>query len=361
MKVTFVSGLIDMRVIRLAAAAQSCGIDVQLIGRDEHWAKGMLDDKYFSEVHVYSDLGAAWPEVLARMEHFGSELVHCHMQWPYNHLCWWLLRTCKLPIVGDAYDMVNVQYEMDHPRTVNWAPRQRNREKLWLRRVDGICFRSPYLKYLESEGIVPKESCQTILMPEPLLSEVYEAAPDPVVREINHISMMYWNEDHSEDLAELAPYCAGIENLRFHAIVRDKNYPVAPPSYLTMHDLMPKHVYNRFLDLIDAYVIFPSALRPGRCRTDTMCDFFGNRLPEVLERKKLIILPRWRTYIKDLYPEDSLILFDHEESLTREFWESLPARIAEKKQAKADMHPFLEIETGKKLHEFYRNVIHNKK
>ncbi len=79
--------------------------------------------------------------------------------------------------------MVNVQYDREHALNEHWLRREARHERAWIRSADGICFRSPYLDALNDMGIRPAEGAPTILLPEPVLSATYNAAPLPPVEE----------------------------------------------------------------------------------------------------------------------------------------------------------------------------------
>lgn len=353
LRVTFVAGMCDMRVMRLAAAAQSAGVKVQLVvlhsNRDD-----MFCPQYFEQV-VWID---AWPQDLEKtlqaIQDFGSHLVHCHMQLNFNQGAMWLLASCPLPIIGDAYDMVNVQYNPDYPDSCEWYPIQSELEKIWYRSVEGVCFRSPYRASMKKRRIEMRASAPYIHLPEPLVKASCTSQKSFKQTSYN-IFLPYWRRETDEDFKRLEKF---IKNFPCELFVIDyldnpshlsaEYHPVAPMKYAE---------YKKFLDKIDIVLMLPTThVKNDFLITEEIKGNHGNKYTEFFEKNILLLEPEYYKYICNYYCKTNLLIsYNADEIFTESFW----GAVLKKKERlnivdNIDTRYFEEFQ-GQRLSVFYEN------
>lgn len=359
LRVTFVAGVGDMRVVRLAAAAQSVGIKVQLvIRRTPPHRDEMVDghSQYFENIVWFEHWPGDLDKCLEAIHAFGSHLVHCHMQLDFNQAGVWLLAACDLPIVGDAYDMVNVQANLEHPDVKKLALPQVAWEKVWYQNAEGICFRSPYRKYMERKGIFFRKDAHFVHAPEPVVTERLFAGNKEDV--VCNIMLFYWYAG-SKTFFNRIKKCILSDNLKLFTI--NLQCIDGLPASVSSLPVCPYIEWIGWLQRSDAYVLVPvndELSDVPRYTNIPIQDSFANRVIDVLENGAILVLPDdWR-YKKNLLKKTSRVLVISAEDLSKsEFWASLPEKIAKLREKPYDFSHCNEVYIGQKLFKFYSRIL----
>lgn len=360
-RVTFISGRGDLRVMRLAAAAKSAGIQTQLIIRTtgkQH--NDLVDESLFEKVLWFGALPYDLPEIIKAIDNFGSHLVHCHMELDFNQAGVWLLTACDLPFVGDAYDMVNAQYIPEHDWNKNWYPAQSKWEKVWYENAEGICFRSPYRKHMERRGIFFRKDALYTLTQEPILSScINERSPE--VNKPCKVLLEFFG-DHTEKWFQRFEQCSlDTSNFEFSTIQYGPIDDLPKPTFCTIHPFLPHKDWLQLIRSTDVFINVPFESFPGvrpSIVQDVRKDLSSNHYIECLEAGMILVLPKEYTFPYNYNRKTNRVIrCDGNEFESSEFWKSLPGRISKLRSKKADFSYCNEIAIGRKLYNFYVRIL----
>lgn len=353
LRVTFVAGMGDMRVMRIAYAAQSAGIKVQLIiERGEEHRNNVVRPDFFDSVFWIHNLFHNIDVVVVAINNFKSQLVHCFMQCNYNHAAVLLKLNCKLPIIGDAYDMVAVQYNLNSPVIQDWLRQSAEYEKIWYPIVDGICFRSPYKKFMTKQNIMPKQNAEIIHLPEPIMLPIQEKISKP--NQSKKI-LLYLHRIHEHHIKKLEPIIDFFHGIEFYCI--DLN------NFKTKYKnkrikFIPKMDYNNwilFLKQIDAYVLTPMIHADLFGYKDNLPDQFSNRFVDILNNNVKLVVPDSLRYAKNIFKKTNYaIVYEEDDFLSIESWKVLLKKVYN--PTLPNMDYIGHIESGQKLKRFYQKI-----
>lgn len=364
LRVTFFASLGDMRVMRLAAAAKAVGIHVQLVichfnqQRDD-----MIIPDYFDKVVWINSVPGDLPIALAAIREFGSHLVHCFMQCTANHCGVWLLASCDLPIVGDAYDMVNVQYNPEIEREERWFSKNSIWEKIWYENCEGVCFRSPYKKFLQRGNFSSRKSTQMMHLPEPMIDC---CKMQNRISEQIKVLIWYYEEPSRKFFSKLESLgIFRLDNILFYTIdctggvVQERKI-----DNLTICPTLPYKEWIALLSACDAYVVpdWCDILDPLKYIQSARYDHFGNRYPEALENDCFLILSENYRYCKSLYKTTNRALaIKYDEFFSCAFWKNLPQQLKALKQCPADFSRVNVTSASQKIYKFYKSILERKR
>ncbi len=360
LRVTFFASLGDMRVMRLAAAAKAAGIHVQLVvchfnqQRDD-----MIDPSTYDKVVWVDSIPGDLSVVLDAIHDFDSHLVHCFMQCTANHCGVWLLAACDLPMVGDAYDMVNVQYALETSTGENRLAVNSEWEKIWLANCEGVCFRSPYKKYLQKGGVVSCKWENAIHLPEPVITKCNKQKKPTKTA---NILIWYYEEPSRNFFSKLESLgIFRIPDVFFYTIdcsgTADHERKI---DNLTIYPTLSYNEWVTLLSLCDAYVVpdWQEVLNPLVYRQVPRYDHFGNRYPEALENDCCLILSENYRYCKNLYKTTNrTLVISPKDFFSRVFWEGLPQKLQLIRRQPANFASVNHEYAGNKLSAFYKNIL----
>lgn len=376
MKITFFITRLDMRVLRMALAAKEAGIVLQLFSFNKVEPLLVPVPQPFSDI-VYYENAQGIQKLIGKATDFGSELVHafasCNTNANLVHLCHY----CKLPIVGDAYDMMNVQYVQNIYNTGlmnNIAT-----ERQWLDKVDALCLRSRYVKLLKSAQLYHVGK-NVMYLPEPYEPRL---AVDRVKLSSKsggtHILFMI---DHSLADGDAHYFVKMIRsaqeaNIYFHILewpsikvpARLKDYFEKKFPNIFIHEFMD---FNKYIELVarmdiitqntDFYACLNKNGAYGTYRLDAAPYFFANKVNEALECNALYMVPEFFKAQGDYALKGGRGLVFGQCDLTNEaFWKGLAERVPAMTQKPVTGHHISTGYQGKRLLRFYEKVIANKK
>jgi hypothetical protein len=358
LRVTFVAGVGDMRVIRLAAAAQSAGIKTQLIIRQTTpFRDDMVHTEFFERV-VWLD-NWSWPWEVDSFQknilEFNTDIIHCCMQLDANALAVYLLAICPLPLVGDAYDMVNVQYTPHDNFTKSWYPTQSALEQIWYRNVDGICFRSPYFSIMKRYRILPKNNCKITIVPEPLLSinNYYKTSTDS-----KNILLSPFTDNIEQEIELIGDALKGT-NINCYVIPIDITKNIKFNERFTIIGQMTYRKYCDFLNTIDAYIQLPRklSLYHPRVKKENAYLIWRNNWCDVIERGKHLFIPECYKFVFNYFKETQLVhFFGSDDPISNEFWNKKINNILQCQNI-PDLSKYNYLTYGKKLEKFYMSIL----
>lgn len=360
MHITFLSSRIDMRIMRLAYAAKAVDIKLHLCVQDCTVSPGMFELNVFDKISLYTNLYSQINHILQEVYDFESALIHCFVSVEYNQDAVLLVKRCGIPVIGDAYDMINTQYTPECHEYAKWpTPQQAALEKYWVERVDGICFRSPYLRFLKEKQINPKDDCIFAHIAEPVISKKYNNFCKKVDRNNFSIYLGYWFDAFSDEFNSIEKYCIPT-SYNFYALP----YPVfvnklSPPEYVKLYQNMPYTIYIKFIKKFDMTILTPFKEKDQDCLYPGMTRYiFSNSVVDLIETGKAVFIPKWRLYMRSLFSKlNRVIFFDPEEIYTHKFWTELPGRVQSVLEKPEDISSVDENSAGARMKKFYIEVL----
>lgn len=350
-RVAFVASLGDMRVMRLAAAAQSAGLKLLLlVQHDTAHRDGMVMPELLEKVVWYNSVPHDLPLILDEIKAFDADLVHCFIQCDRNHLGAWLIANCDVPFVGDAYDMVNVQFNPDYPDYGHWYPQNSLWEKRWYENSDGICFRSPYKRAMTTLGIKLPEKVPFIHIPEPLLRTDGEKAQKKRQILVScHDRLLY---DIIPDLERIW------KNMGLEIIILDSGN-CTPDHIKKAYTVFPKLLYKEYTKLLsESCCLFLSPFPEDVIRRNDRFEFvhlvFQNKSVDALQYKCSLLFPSWYKYIGTLYKRTGKFFgYDISSLFDGNLW----SRAVGAGMENTDLpDAYFEARAGEKLRTFYDRV-----
>lgn len=363
-RVAFVASLGDMRVMRLAAAAQSAGLKILLlIQHDTKLRDGMVDPTLFERVVWFNSVPEDLPLILDEIRKFGADLAHCHIQCDRNYLGAWLIANCDVPFVGDAYDMVNVQFNPDyppfkdptHPEYKDWLPQNNFWEKRWYENSDGICFRSPYKRMMEREGIYLSKKAQYIHLPEPLLEKFYER-PDKN-QEKRSMLFWIWRDECLNDVRKLEKIWERhhVESILLNCLDHDLENISDRHTVIRTLDFNNYQKLLRKLDFILMLPITPNIDQPDY-RHDSIPRVFSNKFIDFIEKGCIFFLSKQYRYIHNFLKKTGYCVpYTKDEIMKPEFWARVFSMTPNYDKEIPDF--YFEKFQGEKLKKFYAEVV----
>lgn len=370
MNITFYSNRLDMRISRLALAAKEAGIALQLIVSDsaEPWQLSVPSP--FSSVITYTQT-TPLHVLMQHMHNFGTDLIHAFANYSANAHLSALSHQCPLPIVGDAYDMLNSQYASKAmPESF---PTQLLLEQQWLAQIDGLCLRSRYAKLLQKAGCYHVGK-QVIFMPEPCEPSLARARKKFSRHGGTHILFMldytlakgiagyfidilracqdfdiYWHilewpeikvpEKFKEYFAKKFP------NVVYHDYMKTEQYM----ELMSRVDIATQNLDFHFHALIGSYMQY---------RLDAAPYFFSNKINETIECDSIYMIPDYfRAQAEYAQKGRRGISVGPGELVNKDFWRTLSQRVSE---IHTEPQNFSKISTqyqGQRLRRFYEKVI----
>jgi hypothetical protein len=352
-----VAGVGDMRVMRLAAAAQSAGIKTQLIIRKTtSYRDDMVRREFFDRV-VWLEKWS-WPWEIDTFQksitEFGTDIVHCCLQLNTNALAAHLLATCPLPLVGDAYDMVTVQYHPQHDFAKKWYASQSVLEQLWYKNADGICFRSPYFGIMKHYNILPQKNCKITIIPEPLL----EVACSRENNSVKNILLSPFSDNIEKEL-EMISEALNDTGINCYIIPMGITKNIKLDKRFTIIEQMPYKQYGHFLNTIDAYIQLPRSLLiyPARVKKENAYLIWRNNWSDVIERGVHLFVPEFFQYVFGYFRKTEIVhYFGKDELISHKFWSKRLIKILNC-QNKPDLSRYNYINCGRKLKKFYESIV----
>lgn len=164
MRLTFFAGADNLRVLRLALTAKAAGCNVQVIIQS---SVALEAYDCFDSVVYFTNIFTDLQRITEEIDNFNTDCVHAVIQMHVNLLLVALLLAVDVPVIGDAYDMVNIQYK---DSAVTHLPHEKRLERLWLTDIAGLCMRAPYLGLIKKAGLkigrIPAATVYDPLIPE---------------------------------------------------------------------------------------------------------------------------------------------------------------------------------------------------
>lgn len=307
LRISFFAGADNQRILRLALTAKTAGYSVQVIIQTSTPLEAYAE---FDSVIYFESIFVDMQRIAEAIESFDADCVHAVIQMHVNLLLVALLLTVKVPVIGDAYDMVNVQYQ---DFVLAHLPYEKRLERLWLEDIDGLCMRAPYLGLMKKAGIRPKR-IPVATVYDPLIPERCHFPQK--LRESDgkfHIMVLGFHRAPAEDtesIEQLLPYLVSC-NVQVHMlIVRNPDNIISTlhKQYLqkynciTYHDKMPYPAYMQLLGSMDMLMECQNALN---CPIEVMgytpssVPFhFPNKNCDCIENNVIRYIPECMTYSK---------------------------------------------------------------
>lgn len=366
-RITFFSGADNPRILRLAQTAKAAGCIVQIIIQSSAPLEGY--DDFDSIIHfdnIFTDLKRITEEI----DNFDADCVHAVIQMHVNLLLVALLLVTKVPVIGDAYDMVNIQYK---DSAVTHLPYEKRLERLWLASVSGLCMRAPYLGLIKKAGIkmgrIPAATVYDPLIPERCRFPQKLRETDGKIH-IMTFGFFRKPEEDTESIQQLLPYLASC-NVQVHIIMTrnsDNSIGMMHKEYLqnydciTYHDKLPYAAYIQLLGSMDMLMECQNTLycpieRMGYT-ANTVPFHFPNKNCDCIENDVIRYVPECMLFSKWLCRKAGIAVDNKDtEIYSEKFWKNIVHSPKKTKQEYLQNIVKMAAYTQKKLIKIYNKVI----
>lgn len=374
LRVSFITDYVSPRVTRHMACAKQGGMVVQGLFKEAPVPYTTLAPPLYDELSFYRDCSHDLNAIIEKVVAFDADIVHLPTHMHVNETT--LALTCALPfpVVGDAYDLINVIFNPEIIIRHGFKP-QLAAEKAWFRNVDGLCMRSKVLKYANKNGMLrPKTTA--LFFPEVCVETSIQASKLSDYDGKTHC-LVTGTMDYmfGECLLQMATVMNGA-NIMVHIVPtyyeKGKNNPaveqlkdkLAKFNCFQLHHTMPHRHFLRFLAKIDVlldaiFIELPvyDTAKTGET-TATILHGMGNRICDALEQDVAIMVsPQYEDRAKFAATANRAIFARREELMSREFWAGLLTTVRRIRQVPRNLTPFAAPRQSGRLERFYRAVM----